>query len=463
MKSDVTIEESRHFLQEFYSIPGIDEEIEAAQYCVLIEDIKTDMLARKLLASIKELRKSDKIFFSRLLHRNLPSVIKNLVQYLTTQKKEFINFRFLCWEISLISRIYLDDVTLPSQNIQKIFQDDFLAALEEKIYSSLQKYKMHNNAKNLQIQPQIIQYIALYSEKSSQKYKKMITPYIPQIYFKIIILLLIFCLVLYYFNKPPSFSWVFSFVVMLAPGYEFYQKLKIHNGLTDDYEKLNVAEKYSLQDVRFFEFKDNPIEGEGSAALFIAPKWNSKSPDPKSLDDLQDEKKFLPEEDKNFSCRGARSPKPWYLTMKNVFTMDKKNQSPAKISWRSDHLGLKGDITVIPEEKIFPLQGKFIHKHYYGFFNEDKLSSLEKTHRENYLTILKKGNIVGPKGKSGVKKLGRPILISSPHQEGILYQWSIKIIPQPDRLLGTECDTTQIDKEGKECVLINFCRHYNMH
>lgn len=463
MKSDVTIEESRQFLKEFYNIPGIDKEIEAAQYCVLIEDIKIEMLAKKLLASIEELRKSNKISFSRLQHRNLLSVIKNLIQYLTTQKKEFINFRSLYWEISLTTRTYLNDETLPSQDIPKFFQDDFLAVLEKKIYRSLRKYKMHENARNFQIQPQVIQYIALYSEKSSQKYKKVITPSQPQINFKlIIILLLILFLALLFLNKPALFTVIISIFTVLVPGYPAYQKLGILDGLSDDFKKLKNAGKYSLQDVRFFELKGNPIESEGSAALFIAPKWNSKSLDTKS-DDLKDEKKFLPEADKQFSCRGVRSPKPWYLTMKNIFTMDEKSQSPAKMSWRSDHLGLKGETTIIPEEKIFPLQGKFIQKHYYGFFNEEKLSSLEKTHRENYLTILKKGNIVGPKGKNGVKKLSRPILMSSSHQEGILYQWSIKIIPQPDRLLGTECDATQIDKEGKECVLINFCRHYNMH
>ncbi len=452
--------EEKEFLKEFYDIPEIETIIKQAQYCVLVDKISLETLARQLAKAIRKLIHNNKITISNHLFLNLEFVIRNLIQCLTANKKEFINYTCLNLEENYIRYSLLCGVDLPSQNtLLKTFERAYSFVFQEIIDSNLKDLKI--KLKNLKLHPQALQNISLYAKSTSLKYDN--NNFSNRLL--IISIFLIILSALFQFFFPSSFTLSLScsispLILFIAISQNADKEIEIFKNAFLKNIDLSKSQKYSLQDVRIFEIKSEKKTTQEIKFLpFIAPRWITKG-DSKDLFNEQDV-----EDEKKIENLKKRRPKLWFHTLKTLLITHPARNNV--IQWNSNNLLLQEHGKIIPKEKIFPLKSPLFKKKYYGFFNDEALQELPKQKKKRYQTILKNGEIVSGKGKTGVKKLKLPIFLNKKIFESVMFDWSAKIISKDriiknDRLLGTECDY-QIDEERQEHVLIDFCVNYKMH
>jgi hypothetical protein len=134
------------------------------------------------------------------------------------------------------------------------------------------------------------------------------------------------------------------------------------------------------------------------------------------------------------------------------------------VMWPSLSL-LCGGEGVVAQRDVHAMRAPyFSHKnHYYGFFNQRALQNqgvdLQSAPLQQCKMRVENGNVVGPTGESGIKKL-QPSMLIRPRIEGeslkqFLFRWSAKTVSTVDRLLGHEANI-QLDSAGERHVLVDF-------
>lgn len=138
------------------------------------------------------------------------------------------------------------------------------------------------------------------------------------------------------------------------------------------------------------------------------------------------------------------------------------------VIWPADAVIFGNDNRNISIDDTYEMRADYFPKNtrYFGFFNQKALRAqgLNENDKEwkDYFARIEHGQVVSPKGETGVKALKPPILtdvkINRQRFGHHLFRWSAKTIGTLNRLLGDHC-ATQLDSNGTQYKLVDYCWH----
>lgn len=445
----------------FLKNENITQIILQAQTCLLNASIKKSLLTKRVVYAIKQQLGRN---LSYKMVKNLDSVVKQIIQDLDMQQEKYFDY-LIAYFLKEAMEIRNAKFNLKDRFIQEINLCMKKLGLKDTTINLRERYISDLSNQNIQKDVAIFNE-SHYQTQFSGRFNKVFSPYSRMAIILVIYVLVVLKLFTSEYTSANRVLFVFLASSLLSRGMRAAIKFKIEYDVAKEIENILIKDlpKIHLEKVVVKDFKNNVV-----GTTYLPNVELVQFPKIEDVAEVRDVKAFKPliKSPAPKRVKSIAANNPPYLAIPRPI-------KSKEITWPGNSVlfgNLKTPICFRnAEEKTdaFKMVGAIIPKNiiYYGFFNQHALRTQNfsdqnpdwKTHQ----AIVKEGDIVGPRGETGIKSLARPekILMQGQNLNGffMVCTWETKKKTIASRVLGTT-GPTQLSDDGTRHTLVDFWRY----